>query len=47
MESLKSHKFSKNKATILTFFISSVVHEFFLSVTLRLFRPWYLRFIIL
>jgi len=40
LESINSYKMSKNNATMITFLFSSIVHEFFMGFTLRLFRPW-------
>ncbi len=39
-ESLKSNNNSKLKAALVTFFFSSLAHEFFLIVLMRIFRPW-------
>jgi len=40
LESINTYKMSKNNATLLTFLFSSIVHEFFMTFTLKIFRPW-------
>ena len=38
LESIKTYKMSKRNATLLTFLFSSIIHEFFMSYALRIFR---------
>jgi len=40
LESIYTYKLGKHNATFITFLASSIVHEFFMCFTLRLFRPW-------
>jgi sterol O-acyltransferase len=40
LESINTYKMSKTNATLVTFLFSSIVHEFFMAFTLRLFVPW-------
>jgi len=40
LESINTYKLPSVKAAFITFLISSIFHELFLAVTLRLLRPW-------
>lgn len=40
MEGLSTYKLDKTKATFATFLFSSIIHEYFMSVSLRMTRPW-------
>jgi sterol O-acyltransferase len=40
LESINNYKMSQTNATLLTFLFSSIVHEFFMTFALRIFRPW-------
>jgi len=39
-EGISSYKLNKNAATYITFLFSSIIHEYFMSVSLRMARPW-------
>jgi len=41
LESIQSYKVSQESATILTFVLSAVFHEYFMSMIFRLFRPYF------
>jgi len=40
LETINTYKISRKNATLITFLFSSIVHEFFMGMTLRIFRPW-------
>jgi len=40
LESIKSYKVSTPNASVITFLFSSIVHEYFMSVALKVYRPW-------
>jgi sterol O-acyltransferase len=40
-ETIQTYKVSQESATIVTFLISAVLHEYFMSMVFRLFRPYF------
>eukprot|EP01117_Protostelium_nocturnum_P014049 TRINITY_DN5308_c0_g1_i1.p1 TRINITY_DN5308_c0_g1~~TRINITY_DN5308_c0_g1_i1.p1 ORF type:complete len:464 (-),score=155.93 TRINITY_DN5308_c0_g1_i1:45-1436(-) len=40
LEGIASYKLNKKNATLVTFLFSSIIHEWFMSVSLRMSRPW-------
>eukprot|EP01117_Protostelium_nocturnum_P018054 TRINITY_DN7465_c0_g1_i1.p1 TRINITY_DN7465_c0_g1~~TRINITY_DN7465_c0_g1_i1.p1 ORF type:complete len:448 (-),score=92.65 TRINITY_DN7465_c0_g1_i1:61-1404(-) len=40
LQSISQYKMSRKSAMLVTFLFSSIIHEYFMCVSLRMFRPW-------